>query len=463
MKLKYCLFVFVILGLAFSCRQQDLCVIPDEGLNVEDQAYRISITDGVLSAQDASNVAMLYNQEVSPRTKSAANRKVKDVMPLFDDEGNPIMYAVNYDRRQGFLLVSASTDYYPVIADVESGEFNDNVYECGMGILLQEYKADIAYCKQLPTDSLQVFKSFWRKYLKEEEKTHFQATKSGDLLSLLSESMYEWTSDGYLYQSLQDGCPDAMSSSEYYRFCSVAEASTNPDYLDSYMDLSFILTPDPNYQLTEVGPLMTTTWHQDPYFNMYCFTADSLQARVGCAAVAMGQIMRYHQYPTSFNWSQMPDNSATPTTAAFLSDIGANINMNYDVFISKAKYCNVRSAFINHYGYSCAPDSVEQSLDNYRPVFMRGAPTTSESGHAWVCDGYREDQVSDYFILKTLSFSYPLEYESTAYSGTYHTQTYYHMNWGEYGVSNGWFIRTYCAGFSEVRKNIYNLHPADNS
>lgn len=410
---------------------------------------------------------MLYNQAASPLTKSTANRKVKDVVALFDDEGDPIMYAVNFDRRQGFLLVSASTDYYPVIADVESGEFDDNVYECGMGILLQEYKADIAYCKQLPTDSLQVFKSFWRKYLKEEEKSQAQATKSGDLLSLLSESMYEWTSDGYLYQSLQDGCPDAMSSSEYYRFCSVAEASTNPDYLDSYMDLSFILTPDPNYSFFILGPLMSTLWHQDADYNMYCFTNDNLQAKVGCVAVAMGQIMRYHQYPTSFNWSQMPGNYATTTTAAFLHDLGSSIGMDYGVTSSGVDFDIAEPAFMNIYGYTgtvglgVSTNSMDLSLNNYRPIYMRGS-TNNGQGHAWVCDGYRDDQVSDYFILKTLSYSYPLEYESTAYSGSYHTQRYYHMNWGELNESNGWFVGTYCSQFTYDRTCIFNLHPANN-
>ena len=51
-----------------------------------------------------------------------------------------------------------------------------------------------------------------------------------------------------------------------------------------------------------VGPLLTTRWNQNAYYNNMC-PADTGGPNghtfVGCVATAMGQIMRYWQYPTS--------------------------------------------------------------------------------------------------------------------------------------------------------------------
>ena len=46
------------------------------------------------------------------------------------------------------------------------------------------------------------------------------------------------------------------------------------------------------------GPLVETKWDQDPYYNDLC-PADDLgeKALTGCVATAMGQVMRYWQWP----------------------------------------------------------------------------------------------------------------------------------------------------------------------
>ncbi|MFQ6008680.1 MAG: C10 family peptidase, partial [Candidatus Zixiibacteriota bacterium] len=49
--------------------------------------------------------------------------------------------------------------------------------------------------------------------------------------------------------------------------------------------------------LEQVGPLLTTSWHQGPPYNNYCPWGDGGRCVVGCVATAAAQIMAYHQWP----------------------------------------------------------------------------------------------------------------------------------------------------------------------
>lgn len=83
------------------------------------------------------------------------------------------------------------------------------------------------------------------------------------------------------------------------------------------------------------GPLLQTTWGQGCGYNSllqdcstpyYCY-----HAVTGCVATAMAQVMKYHTYPASYNWSGMPDTYGTTATATLMRDIGlpSAVNMNY--------------------------------------------------------------------------------------------------------------------------------------
>lgn len=76
---------------------------------------------------------------------------------------------------------------------------------------------------------------------------------------------------------------------------------------------------------TPVAPLLTTTWNQGTPYNVFCpKTGVNTYAPVGCAALSMGQSMRYHAWPpksrgqvvygagkfklnTEFDWAAMPN------------------------------------------------------------------------------------------------------------------------------------------------------------
>lgn len=159
-----------------------------------------------------------------------------------------------------------------------------------------------------------------------------------------------------------------------------------------------------------INPLLNTYWHQGSPFN--AANSDSV---VGCVPIAIGQIMAYHQYPSS-SYVSTPY-SATPFYYVYdwtcLSNIhtGYEATTNYEIsqisnFIQSIRYqlgmylpttngsnINTANAALTQFGYATngvqnySLNSTVSSLNNNRPVLMCGKRDKNH-GHAWVLDGY---------------------------------------------------------------------------
>ena len=200
-----------------------------------------------------------------------------------------------------------------------------------------------------------------------------------------------------------------------------------------------------------VEPLLgNTAWNQSPYYNKY--TPDG-NFPIGCVAVALGQIMRYWQWPdhgvgshsyttttlkfeesadfenTTYNWAAMTDqlnsastDEAVDAVATLLHHVAVSVDMDYNKGGSGAYSEKMGPAMANYFRYDKGIQLVKRNfynsqtwmqmvrteLDNGRPVVYDGA-TSTMSGHSFVCDGYNEDG-------------------------------FYHINWGWGGSGNGYFL-----------------------
>ena len=207
---------------------------------------------------------------------------------------------------------------------------------------------------------------------------------------------------------------------------------------------------------TSVAPLLgEIKWGQDSPYNLMCPTlSNGNKAAAGCVATAMAQIMYFWQWPyvgvgynsyewvygnktvlsadfsqSIYEWEKMsPVYNATSSAeskqavAKLISDVGISVNMNYGPS-SGANSNNVINAFLDYFNYdkninqfgriSFRSDEWDQmlkkELDEGRPVYYSGQ--SSNSGHAFVCDGYDENG-------------------------------YFHFNWGWEGYADGYFLTT---------------------
>lgn len=220
------------------------------------------------------------------------------------------------------------------------------------------------------------------------------------------------------------------------------------------------------YEHTEIntnGPLMSSNWHQTGGFNdalpFITCNGTNFQVLAGCVPIAMGQVMRYYEYPDSYDWTLMPLTSwgATTTTANFIADIHDAIGQ---IYSGQPMYdcdatgvsasANMGNVLKNQFNYSSASWAgydrhvVESNIANYdRPVILSGDNGTT--GHMWVCDGYR----------RTI-------YHFDDCTGVHYLK--FHMNWGWLnGNNNGWYsFDNFNPGnthYNNNKKMIYNIIP----
>ena len=174
-------------------------------------------------------------------------------------------------------------------------------------------------------------------------------------------------------------------------------------------------------------------------YNKYCptfYNVSDGRTDVGCTAVAMGQVMWYHQWPPLavvpehiyssgvtygppmphiYRWDLMPCMivDTTPVSKAsaigkMLRDCGYAGNMIYGPTGSAMTLTNAKSALINtfqynvkmmHYssGATLFNNTIKSEIAAARPVIIQATHATDGSAHTFVIDGY--DSSSEQFHI----------------------------------------------------------------
>ncbi|MFO7721854.1 MAG: C10 family peptidase [Bacteroidales bacterium] len=233
--------------------------------------------------------------------------------------------------------------------------------------------------------------------------------------------------------------------------------------------------------MSGVTPLLSSKWDQRCFYNDSC-PADSVapayycgRAPAGCVATTLAQILKYHKWPlqgtgtksyysikygtlsanfgsTVYGIAAMPDEifAAHPGVAQLLWHAGVASQMNYGPFASGTAISDARSALVNHFGYKSSTLVVAKSaytdpdwkalmrgeIDLGRPVFYSGIDQASNSGHAWVLDGYSGND-------------------------------YFHFNWGWSGIADGYFLLASLnplgsANYNAFQEAIIHIEPQGN-
>ena len=422
----------------------------------------ISATDSLLTPSDASVVALI-ERGGQILTKGVITEEVEEVIPIHDEEGNIIMYAVNYSNG-GYVIVSATKDYYPVLARVEKGKYSKDLYNTGASVLMREYEEGIKYARNLPKDTLAPIRAMWKKY---EEPYHGKrvAAKSDDpLLNLVDASIREWNEAGISYTFLNEGPPKDMPDDVYQKYVDYAVTFSNPNY-DYYNNCVIIGERTDNRYKRE--KLMTTAWHQNYPFN----SSIPNNYPVGCGGVATAQIMAYHKSPFLWEWDNIL--SYGDKLGPFIYEVANGIKTKFGPDESPSRIKDVRD-YLDNKGYNVQHVShdinkVIKSIDNSRPVFMTGYPKGENKGHAWVCDGYEHSSYYIKYTLLVISYIHtePLQYEpcGESYMSYGPVYNFFHMNWGWGGYQDGYFSESGWPSrrnYSTNREDLVNIYPKQN-
>ena len=209
-----------------------------------------------------------------------------------------------------------------------------------------------------------------------------------------------------------------------------------------------------------VGPLCQTIWNQNYPWNSQCpEDAEGSGGHVyaGCVATAMAQVMKFYDWPpmgtgshtynpdgyaqqtanfgeTEYHFELMPNELDSLSTeedyfyiAQFQHHCGIAVDMQYSGNGSGAYSEDVPSALRNYFRYNCddhitndnwwgvggytneewAQMLKDGGLDENIPLYYSGQDDNWQGGHAFVCDGYDEND-------------------------------YFHFNWGWSGRDDAW-------------------------
>ncbi|MDD4848311.1 MAG: C10 family peptidase [Bacteroidales bacterium] len=205
-----------------------------------------------------------------------------------------------------------------------------------------------------------------------------------------------------------------------------------------------------------VEPLLgTLTWHQNCYYNSLCPEdpeGNCGHVYAGCVATAMAQIIKFwgqpvngsgtHSYSpsgypqqnvnygtTTYNYSIMPDHLDSTSSEEEIFAVaqlqwhcGVAVDMMYGNDGSGAYSNDVPEAMVSHFNFGddmdyCNRDNyslvqwqnkLKESFDIGYPVYYCAQDDNGAGGHAFVCDGYDEND-------------------------------FFHFNWGWNGRDNGYY------------------------
>ncbi|MHC8948523.1 C10 family peptidase [Sphingobacterium hungaricum] len=208
------------------------------------------------------------------------------------------------------------------------------------------------------------------------------------------------------------------------------------------------------------GPYLTTSWGQGVGYNdaipgnYGCVLYSNGKPPIGCVATAIGQIINYWRYPSTFDWNNMPSTGGGGAIPNLLYTIAEMVDMSYSCSGSGATSSSARNAFVT-LGYTSSSlstyneNTVAQQLNNKKPVMLFGTDSSIGAGHAWVCDGYKRDV---YTLIHNPNTIY--EYETYTY-GYY----YFYMNWGWGSELYNGYYRSYQFNTSngKFNDNVYMI------
>lgn len=440
--------------LLFSCN--DSISEPPSPAEEPSRASITTILPDTSSTVTQAKAMQIALTQLAPQGSRAAEKEIQSVESLTDSLGTTQMYIVNFADNRGFVIVSASKDYLPVIAESDHGNFD--IYNISpdhpVNLWLAEQKFRISHADSFDPEVKASIASLWTS-LDTDKKEIISDSRSGapDKPQVYYDSLARWSMDPnitvYLYE-------DYMMTSEYANLSPMIKSEIQSQLLQwgngnyGSIESSTIVLRREIYEYFE-NQLLKTKWGQNAPFN----NIQPDKYPLGCTTIAAGQIINYHKFPASFNWSQIENTGYASATQQFLYKLATDIGVDFGAKESGANISDVKQCLVK-YGYKVTESdyntsAVRNEVSKGYPVYTQGNNNSilgipSGKGHAWVCDG--EKHGSKGFEIRIMTIDYRpdasiipnlmIEAYKT-YNLEWNLSLRFHYNWGWYGDCDGFF------------------------
>ena len=392
MKRTYLYTIFFLFELlTLGCSKDDNCLVKKEEYKEEYEDFDCQIKDSILNNDDmlllmqcagntkiseeevmqaAEEARSLFSNNIykSSRVNVSNQRKINYRGSISKSTGKldsiPV-YFLNYEDG-GFAVISGDTRLPRILAFSAEGTYED---DGGSGYT--------DFLQRLPMYVIKTVDSVQNRY----------ESKKDSIFNVL---------ESYI----PDSCKKQLPISKVLQPIYSPEREPGKSYIT-------MQTIDHRIYKSDVHEnFLSTVWHQNSPFNNRApiCTLSKEHMPAGCVVIALGQILAYHQYPSSingyyFNWTNILSNkygqNDTAGVARLCLELGRLVNLKYGCDGSSSNINKTYKA-LQKIGYSSnsvmnfTETSIIFSLQNNRPVFIVGTNyinNVAKDGHAWVIDG----------------------------------------------------------------------------
>lgn len=451
------------------------------------------IDSSTIKLSDAVKIAREFLKEISHNSSINIESAV-----TITKLGVPFVHVINTTNNQGFAILSADSNYTPILAYNVKGCFsiNEKSLNAGIAVWLNTHSQSIDFI-------------------------HNTKNSYTDSISTINKSL--WKALGKKYNLSSSYSVNNLNGSIYF---------SNPLYITAPDDpappplttVSSLSTP-----LPPVGPLCGTNWDQLSPYNAYCPTTGLLGASApsgspnnghwaaGCGPVAMGQIMYYWNTPNNgrYDWSVMKDllGQGIHYIPMLLADIGSEGGAIYNIGNTGETFMDDTYApdLFKLFGYSSAVRTTSRLEQITNPIngvaygalladeiinHRRPCMITATTGqinlflgllyapelnfHTWVCEGDQQWNIlTTYTTTSYRPYSSGAGIKSIVVTPVTSVVDYLYMNWGwgqTASVDNGFYYNStvnYTQAINGITMNadpnqnnyldfqtvIYNIHP----
>jgi hypothetical protein len=271
----------------------------------------------------------------------------------------PVYYVFNVNNNEGFVIISAESNAFPIIAYSYESYYNPDKLNPGFEAEMKNYQAQISYIREKNLQADDNISSTWEKYLSSS------FTKSTSSITTVGPLVKTKWDQGCYYNTL---CPVGDGG---YGYC-------------NHVPTGCVATA--MAQLMKYWSFPSTGKGQNQYTSMVAHN-------VNFAA-------------QTYNWAAMPASLTAENNevAKIMYHAGVSVNMNYSPGGSSASTQDAAFKLVNNWKYSSTTSyqskgtnnvdwhfKVRGSLIDGRPLIYRGSGTY---GHAFICDGF---QYPDYY------------------------------------------------------------------
>ena len=438
--------------------------------------HQIEAEDYSVSRADIQTVLSQLTRSNSSCRKMRAKTASKQytISTIIDQTGQPAIYVVNYAGNGGFVLLSATKKYIPVLAYSQNGNYSitgdlpDGVQQWQSATV-----SAISANSILPNDSTNNFRDLWDGYIGVDttgtgSESHEQEFSVDNVFE---EKLAEFKNAGYTIHRMTDESITGDAETDE-KLRGEAEYVTYPEY--DWHKYAVVLEWTEATNLT-VDNFMPSTWGQglpnaDPEtlcnYNQYCPIVDGKRSFAGCLPVALGQIIYYYKCPSlGYNWDKMLADAPSDESARLLSDIGTSIGVEYGSSSTSGYMSNainyLKSIFGNDKVKSYTSYSFNTTLSNLQngyPVLFEGKLTKANGDikyHSFLGSGVICRTTETKYALYTFGGRYTYSKLYGDLVGNRQSTEYVYINWGNFGIDNGFF---YSPNFikGENGENAYN-------